>query len=563
MTPAPLETNRTKSSLGDLSEDRVAQDGPQGPGDFIYIDIGSIDRETKRIIGAKVLQSSKAPSRARQVLRKGDVVVSMTRPNLNAVAIVPPDLDGAIGSTGFHVLRAKDAEPHFLFYAVQTPDFVDEMSARVQGALYPAIRPRDISSFAILAPPRSDQRRIVSEIEEQLTKFEVGVNALRRAHVNVGRFRAAILQAAFDGHLVLADSNRERTEDVEGKRDDGKSLLARILSERRTNLKSRGRYEEPSPPRIEDLPPLPRSWTWVTIEQLLRNDSGLGYGILKPGREDPYGVPMIRVMDIGDGKLSGTEILRVDPKLSDEFKRTVLESGDILLAVMATVGRCTVVPEHLVGANVNRALAVIKPTHLVSSKFMELAIRSPRIQHLFQMNKIGSAQARINLSSLRTYCLPLPPRDEQERIVQEVERRLSVVEKIEAAISRCLQRASRLRQAILQRAFFGSAPLAGTNLETGKTALIRSYTEDAMTTWSVPRTLMSKIPTLAKSTVLEILANESFGVTPEDLFVLSGRNPANIDQVEEFFAELRELLAEGRIEELRVNKASVVLRAKS
>ena len=110
-----------KVPLGDLTETRVEQSGPQGR-EFTYVDIGSIDRDTKRIVDPKVLQSSKAPSRARQVLKAGDVLVSMTRPNLNAVALVPPDLDSAIGSTGFHVLRARDAAPGFLFYAVQTSD---------------------------------------------------------------------------------------------------------------------------------------------------------------------------------------------------------------------------------------------------------------------------------------------------------------------------------------------------------------------------------------------------------------------------------------------------------
>ena len=122
-------------ALGDMSEGRVAQEGPQGRGKFTYVDISSIDRETKRIVDPKALSVAKAPSRARQVLKTGDVLVSMTRPNLNAVAIVPPDLDGAIGSTGFHVLRAKDAESGFLFYAVQTTGFIDAMCLKVQGAL--------------------------------------------------------------------------------------------------------------------------------------------------------------------------------------------------------------------------------------------------------------------------------------------------------------------------------------------------------------------------------------------------------------------------------------------
>jgi type I restriction enzyme S subunit len=313
--------------------------------------------------------------------------------------------------------------------------------------------------FQIPVAPLPEQRRIVAEIEKQFTRLEAGVTALRRVQANLKRYRAAVLKAACEGRLVpteaaLARSSRS-TKNGPPSYETGEALLARILTERRNNLQGRGKYEEPKVANTSELPPLTESWAWATVEQLLRNDSGLGYGILKPGNEDPNGVPMVRVMDIGDGKLSGTEIVKVEPKLSEEFNRTVLESGDILLAVMATVGRCTVVPEHLVGANVNRALAVIKPTGLVPSKFLELALRSPRLQQLFQKNKIGSAQARINLSDLRTYCLPLPPLAEQTRIVAEVERRLSVVEELESVVSANLQRATRLRQSILQRAFTG------------------------------------------------------------------------------------------------------------
>ena len=172
--------NVTQKTLSEITEARVEQTGPKGS-EFTYVDIGSIELDTKRIVDPKVLPSSKAPSRAKQILKRGDVLVSMTRPNRNAIALVPAELDGAIGSTGFHVLRAKDAEPGFLFYAVQTNDFVDALCKNVQGALYPAVRPRDISSFKVFFPTSlTEQRRIVAEIEKQFTRLEAGVAALRR-----------------------------------------------------------------------------------------------------------------------------------------------------------------------------------------------------------------------------------------------------------------------------------------------------------------------------------------------------------------------------------------------
>ena len=204
-------------TIGELTEARVEQRGPNGRGEFTYVDISSIDRETKRIIEPKVLPNAKAPSRAKQVLKSGDVLVSMTRPNLNAVAVVPPDLDGSIGSTGFHVLRAKDAEPGFLFYAVQTPEFIDAMCLKVQGALYPAVRPRDISSFCLPPFSLAAQRRIVAEIEKQFTRLEAGVAALRRVQANLKRYRAAVLKAACGGKLVPTEHELSKAERISRK----------------------------------------------------------------------------------------------------------------------------------------------------------------------------------------------------------------------------------------------------------------------------------------------------------------------------------------------------------
>ncbi len=352
-------------------------------------------------------------------------------------------------------IPTEKVSSEWIYYWLLTVDF----NHIAHATTLPSLPLSKVKSISIPVAPVGEQRRIVAEIEKQFTRLEAGVAALKRVQAGLKRYRAAVLKAACEGRLVPTEAEIQRP-GARGQKparvfETGEALLARVLAERRRSLQGRCRYEEPAAPITTELPPLPESWTWVTVEQLLRNDSGLGYGILKPGKEDPNGVPMVRVMDIGDGKLADTEIVKVEAWLSEEFNRTVLESGDILLAVMATVGRCTVVPERLVGANVNRALAVIKPTSLVPSKFLELAIRSPRLQHLFQKNKIGSAQARINLSDLRTYCLPLPPLAEQTRIVAEVERRLSVIDELEGVVSANLRRAGRLRQAVLQRAFVG------------------------------------------------------------------------------------------------------------
>ena len=142
----------------------VEKNGPQSES-FRYVDISSVDRVLKAIIVARQMPSTEAPGRARQNLRSGDVLVSTVRPNLNAVAWVPPALHDAIGSTGFAVLRARvDVIPEYLFAIVRSTLFVEAMSDRASGSNYPAVTDAIVKSYEFSLPPLAEQRRIVDLI---------------------------------------------------------------------------------------------------------------------------------------------------------------------------------------------------------------------------------------------------------------------------------------------------------------------------------------------------------------------------------------------------------------
>ena len=120
-----------------------------------YIDLSSVDRESKAVLGATEVMAHEAPSRARQLVRRGDVLVSTVRPNLNGVAAVPPDLDGATASTGFTVLRPKPdrLDGRYLFHWVRTPYFIRDMTNKATGASYPAVSDKIVLGSRIPLPP--------------------------------------------------------------------------------------------------------------------------------------------------------------------------------------------------------------------------------------------------------------------------------------------------------------------------------------------------------------------------------------------------------------------------
>ena len=156
--------------LGELVEPIKKWDPPKDAPDdaFQYVDLSSVDREVKRVTGAQAMTGAEAPSRARQLLNSADVLVSTVRPNLNAVAVVPEQLDGATGSTGFCVLRPDEEQldTRYLFHWVRSPAFVISMTMRATGASYPAVSDRIVKESKIPLPPLPQQRRIAAILDK-------------------------------------------------------------------------------------------------------------------------------------------------------------------------------------------------------------------------------------------------------------------------------------------------------------------------------------------------------------------------------------------------------------
>jgi type I restriction enzyme S subunit len=141
---------------------------PEDCNTFTYVDLSSVDSVRKVITSPSEVVGSDAPSRARQNLHTGDVLVSTVRPNLNGVARVDAHLNDAIGSTGFAVLRADERrlDSRYLFQWVRTPRFVEAMSRLATGASYPAVTERMAKANRIPLPPLAEQRRIAAILDE-------------------------------------------------------------------------------------------------------------------------------------------------------------------------------------------------------------------------------------------------------------------------------------------------------------------------------------------------------------------------------------------------------------
>uniref|UniRef100_UPI002492FEF6 hypothetical protein n=1 Tax=Nitrosomonas europaea TaxID=915 RepID=UPI002492FEF6 len=459
------------ATLGELADELVEQTGPTD--NFVYVDISSIDRETKKITDPKPLTLSQAPSRAKQLLRAGDVLVSMTRPNLNAVALVPEQLDGAIGSTGFHVLRSRWLNPDFLLALVQTQNFIDAMSAVVQGALYPAVRPRDISAYSFPFETPAQQNRIVEKLEELLSDLDAGVVELKVAQKKLGQYRQSLLKAAVEGALTADWREAQRKHTT--LRETGAQLLQRILTERRARWEAKQlakfaeqgkippkdwqkKYPEPARLDTSGLPELPEGWVWASLEQLL---SQLRSGTAETSGRDATFYPVLKSSAVRQGAIdfSAVNFLQESQCHTDNF----LEVGDLLITRLSGsveyVGCAAVVAEHA-------ATSIQYPDRIFCGKlaFQSTALSAHIVtclsgpvarQRIEAAAKSTAGHKRIALSDLLPFPIPLPATAEISEIKKLVETGLQQLKSLHKNVDFSCKQSAAQRKNILKAAFSG------------------------------------------------------------------------------------------------------------
>ena len=465
-------------SIADVVISGIDSSGPVD--DFVYLDIGSVDRERKVFVEPKVVSLTEAPIRAKQHVYAGDVLVSMTRPNLNAVAQVTQELHGSIASTGFQVLRSPWLEAGFLYYLVQTDSFVDAMCGVVQGALYPAVRPRDIEGFKFRLPPRVEQTRIVEKLEELLSDLDAGVAELKAAQRKLAQYRQSLLKAAVEGTLT-EDWRKTRTltptplPTREGlKQETGADLLQHILTERRTRWETRqlakfaeqgktppkdwkAKYPEPIAPDTSDLPVLPKGWIWVTLDHVLVD--GPQNGLYLPASRYGRGSPIIRIDDFQSGWIRSADMLKLVEADEETLSAYALHEDDLVVNRVNSIthlGKSHIVQREHDGVLFESNMMRASLSGLIDATFVGLYLSSEIGRaRLIKDAKWAVNQASINQQDVKRTPIPLPGFSEQLEICEQVVAQLQEMASMQSATDISLKQSAAQRKNILKAAFAG------------------------------------------------------------------------------------------------------------
>lgn len=152
------------------------------------------------------------------------------------------------------------------------------------------------------------------------------------------------------------------------------------------------------------------------LNDLIKTDRPITYGILKPGTGFPGGIPVVKVKDMQNGIIDESDLLLTSPEIDTQYQRSKLCKGDLLISIRGSVGRMAIVPESLEGANITQDTARLTIDESYNSVYVRGVLESAPLQIEMERNIRGVAVKGINIGFLRELQIPICDRDVQDRL---------------------------------------------------------------------------------------------------------------------------------------------------
>ena len=308
------------------------------------------------------------------------------------------------------------------------------MCLKVQGALYPAVRPNDISAFCLPPFALGYQRKLVALIEELFSELDAGEESLRRARRKLGVYRQSLLKQAFEGKLTE-------------------------------------RWRERNSQQVEIL------WRKVEVSEILTSKPTNGRSV----KDRTGGFKVLRLTALKGGKIDLREYKEGDWDAA-EAANHVVRKGDFLLSrgngSIKLVGRGGIVMENADIAFPDTMIRLPLDLCLVDPSFFVYLWNSEQVRRQIEDSARTTAGIyKINQGLLTRYTVPLCSLPEQQEIVRLLDEQFTVIEQNEREIDAALKRSEALRQSILKKAFTGQLVPQDPNDEPASTLLERIRAE--------------------------------------------------------------------------------------
>lgn len=262
---------------------------------------------------------------------------------------------------------------------------------------------------------------------------------------SIDQLKQTILQLAVMGKLVPQDPNDEPASE----------LLKKIAAEKAKLVKEgRIKKEKPLSPISEEEKPfdLPSGWAWSRFDGLIDPEYQISYGVLVPGPDVEDGIPFVRIEDLSLKNPSELPNKKISPEIDQQYTRTRLIGGEILMGVVGSIGKLGIAPDSWRGANIARAVCRIAPTRFLHREYIVQILQSNFMQRSFIGDTRTLAQPTLNIGFIRSTITPVPPLAEQRRIVAKVDELMALCDQLKSRLSDAQTTQLHLADALVEQA---------------------------------------------------------------------------------------------------------------
>jgi type I restriction enzyme S subunit len=460
-----LPSNWVIGNLGHILSLSKLRYVPESEETLFYVGLEHIEREK----GQLVADFAESPvQNLKSVFESGDILYGKLRPYLNKVYLAG---QSGVCSTDILVFKTPNrTTASFMRWFMLSRQFVNDMSDNCNGVNLPRVPTSFVQDYPIPLAPLPEQRAIVSKIEQLFSALDNGTANLKKAQAQLKVYRQAVLKKAFNGELTRewreSHTNLLNAEELLKKiKEEREANFQRQLREWkqavtdwRTNGKPGKQLGKPIAPSNDEGQQNTPIENWVSV--MMQNCADVIDP--EPSHRTPPkvegGIPFISTANINKdtGEIDFIGARKVGQAiLKEHIWRYSISKGDFVFGKIGTIGKPFWIPTERTYALSANVLLVQPFSTIVIPEFLFYLTKSSVIEKQFDAGTNSTTQAAFGIKKARVLLIPLCSIEEQHQIVQEIETRLSVCDKLEESITHSLQKAEALRQSILKRAFAG------------------------------------------------------------------------------------------------------------
>lgn len=266
------------------------------------------------------------------------------------------------------------------------------------------------------------------------------------------QLRQKILDLAIRGKLVPQDPN-----------DEPASVLLERVKAEKERLIAEGKIKRSKKSAASSDKPhyadwnLPSGWVWVKLEDIAIDmaDGPFGSNLKSSHYTTDREVRIIQLSNIGEYGWRNDNVRYTTFEHAKDIQRSIVDSGDIVIAKMMPAGRAIICPNKDKAYVLSSDAVKLKPSSLLNISYLLYAINSPLFQNQVNENVQGVTRLRTSIAKLKSYAFPLPPFNEQTRIVNSLVHYLSIIDNIQDSIESINGGIVQVKSKILELAISG------------------------------------------------------------------------------------------------------------